>query len=322
MSGEKRSYPEDEDEPWRPRRREVQAPQIVPGVGSDDLPIGKLCNLISLSKYKDMPVLRKLDWRKVAGTEYPKRRKLTTERSLAAALTQTRGHEITDPPCSNCEKGLGPWETCVVITNKEDDSKLAGTCANCQFSRRKDCSFRAIKIEDIEDPEYEWEKEDKDLNKIPYAPSSTLEPGEASSAISELRDTSIESPLKPQNMEDDPELPTYLDPDIRPGNPPEKALHSRSPVETQVLDGLQIAVAQKDPGETSMTTNGSSPSTKSKLDGNLLPFPLGPEAFDSLSLLRQAERDTVIHLEAMRKRISELEMKENQQALYNPWDFL
>ena len=175
----------------------------------------------------------------------------------------------------------------------------------------------AIKIEDIEDPEFEWEKEDKDLKKIPYAPSSTLESGEASNAISELRDTLIERSLKSQNMEDDPELPTYSDLDIRPRNPPEKALHSQSLVER-----LTNAVANKDPGETSMSINGSSSSTKSKLDGDLLPFPLGPDAFNNLPLLRQAERDTVIHLEAMWKRISELEMKENQQALYNPWDFL
>lgn len=111
---------------------------VVPGVGVDDLPISKSFTSDAIRKYENMPVTRKLHWR-MSPNGRLQRRPLVNKISCTAALIQTRGYEVSDR-CSNCQNRLGPWEACVIMTG-EKDSKFAGSCANCQYSRRRNCTF-------------------------------------------------------------------------------------------------------------------------------------------------------------------------------------
>lgn len=115
---------------------------VLPGVDVDDLPIAEPFASNAMKEYQAMPVARKLDWRSPYGR--PNRRSLSNQISRTAAFIQTRGVAVSGP-CFNCEKGMGPWQTCVIMVN-EKDSKLAGTCANCQFSRKYDCNFRTCDV--------------------------------------------------------------------------------------------------------------------------------------------------------------------------------
>jgi hypothetical protein len=64
------------------------------------------------------------------------------------------------------------------------------------------------------------------------------------------------------------------------------------------------------------------PSTKPcRLDGNIVRFPLAPEAIDNLPLLREASKDLTKHLATVQKRIVQLEEKEREKSM-NPWDLV
>lgn len=116
-------------------------------------------------------------------------------------------------------------------------------------------------------------------------------------------------------------VPNLQAPSIPPAEKSQRTMPA-SMVETQIL--LESVVVKEEKATSSITGRFSPSVTKpsSKLDGRLLPFPLGPEAFDNLPLLRQAIKDTEKHLQAMRKRAGDLELKEEQKETYNPWDFI
>ncbi|PYI04323.1 hypothetical protein BO78DRAFT_471324 [Aspergillus sclerotiicarbonarius CBS 121057] len=95
-----------------------------------------------------------------------------------------------------------------------------------------------------------------------------------------------------------------------------EALHE-TPVKTQsywdpVHDGIK---SERD--------NVMSSPVSCRLDGDVIPFPLGPETIDNLSLLKQAAKEMEIHLETIKRRIKQLEEKDKaQRDIINPWDLV
>ncbi|GLA44193.1 hypothetical protein AnigIFM63309_002629 [Aspergillus niger] len=66
----------------------------------------------------------------------------------------------------------------------------------------------------------------------------------------------------------------------------------------------------------------SSPGT-SRLDGSILPFPLGPETIDDLPFLRQAVTEMEMHLGTLRRRVRQLEDRERvKNNSINPWELV
>ncbi|PLB51205.1 hypothetical protein P170DRAFT_425463 [Aspergillus steynii IBT 23096] len=350
MSQTGQSEPDD-DEPWRPRRKRQSSEtrpsvpaELVPGVNVDDLPIAEPFTTDAIKRYQVMPVARKLDWRTPFHGK-PRRRSLANKISRTAAFIQTTGVEVADP-CSNCDKGLGPWQACVIMIN-EEDSKLAGTCANCQFSRKYDCDFRAFKIEDIYDfnSENAWKSiPDK---KDEMSGQSRVDRTVTTVLSAELPDwfsnnRSLFSGAQPIAISKSQSPETSNTTTSYPGILPARPAQRESLVETQVsVEAIVVkeekdsilsaslaqrerlvesqvsvegAIVKEERDATNLTLNPNLDVTKSKLDGGLLPFPLGPDAFDNLPLLRQAIKDTEKHLQAMRKRADELEVKEKQKS--------
>lgn len=58
---------------------------------------------------------------------------------------------------------------------------------------------------------------------------------------------------------------------------------------------------------------------RSRLDGKVVPFPLGPETINDLPLLKQAIKDIVAHLNILHRRVQQLE--EKHQSI-NPWELV
>lgn len=72
------------------------------------------------------------------------------------------------------------------------------------------------------------------------------------------------------------------------------------------------------------TTTASSADVriKCKHDGKAIPFPLKPEAFNNLPLLRQALLDMTQHYDVIRRRIEQIEGTEPHRSTVNPWDLV
>ncbi|PWY70669.1 hypothetical protein BO83DRAFT_428176 [Aspergillus eucalypticola CBS 122712] len=65
-----------------------------------------------------------------------------------------------------------------------------------------------------------------------------------------------------------------------------------------------------------------SPGT-SRLDGSILPFPLGPETIDDLPFLRRAVTEMEMHLGTLRRRVRQLEDRERMRdSSINPWELV
>ncbi|KAF7178528.1 hypothetical protein CNMCM7691_007227 [Aspergillus felis] len=61
------------------------------------------------------------------------------------------------------------------------------------------------------------------------------------------------------------------------------------------------------------------PAPRSRLDGKVVPFPLGPETINDLPLLKQAIKDIVAHLNILHRRVQQLEEKRRS---INPWELV
>lgn len=61
------------------------------------------------------------------------------------------------------------------------------------------------------------------------------------------------------------------------------------------------------------------PAPRSRLDGKVVPFPLGPETINNLPLLKQAIKDIVAHLNILHRRVQQLEEKYES---INPWELV
>jgi hypothetical protein len=94
----------------------------------------------AVNYYKELPVVRKLDWR-VDDRGQPMRRELSNTRTLVAGYVQTRG-QIAETPCTFCAQGKGVWRQCVVGSDAQEEKPMTQACANCRFSQRSLGSLR------------------------------------------------------------------------------------------------------------------------------------------------------------------------------------
>jgi hypothetical protein len=116
--------------------------ELITGVDASDLPIAGDNPNEAQKRYQELPAIRILDWQ-IDGDGQPIRKPLRDSTALTAALIQTRGTEAADP-CSFCRDNKGTWRMCVIGLNPDENSKLAGACANCRFSRRHNCDLREL----------------------------------------------------------------------------------------------------------------------------------------------------------------------------------
>ncbi|KAI9375655.1 hypothetical protein BJX61DRAFT_105579 [Aspergillus egyptiacus] len=76
-------------------------------------------------------------------------------------------------------------------------------------------------------------------------------------------------------------------------------------------------------GQSATVTSSQSVQTQSRHHGKVIPFPLPPDTFDSLTDLRQAYDDIAYHVEVVRERIVELEeLEERKLCTSNPWNLI
>ncbi|GIC85785.1 DUF3716 domain-containing protein [Aspergillus udagawae] len=248
----KRPRPESESEeegPYRPRRRgncevslgsQSERDELITGVDASDLPIAADNPNEAQKRYQKQAAIRILDWQ-VDGDGQPIRKPLRDSTALTAALIQTRGTEAADP-CSFCKDNKGTWRMCVVESSPDDNSKLAGACANCRFSRRHYCDLHT-----------------------------------ANSSVAE-------------------EV--------------QKNKGQAAPIQEDIQPNVEEHVKESD---------SQTPAPRSRLDGKIVPFPLGPETINDLPLLKQAIKDIVAHLNILHRRVQQLE--EKRQSI-NPWELV
>ncbi|RHZ73821.1 hypothetical protein CDV55_104462 [Aspergillus turcosus] len=270
----KRPRPESEsedEEPYRPRRRskgevslgpQDERDELITGVDASDLPIAGDNANEAQKRYQNLRAVRILDWQ-LDGDGQPIRKPLRDSTALTAALIQTRGTEATDP-CSFCKDNKGTWRMCVVKPSPDENSKLAGACANCRFSRRHNCDLRAPKDDESMDSSF--------ISK--HSSTDTAE----SSVVEEMQ----------QNEGQGVPIPIQED------------------IQTNVQDYATESDSQ-------------TPAARSRLDGKIVPFPLGPETINDLPLLKQAIEDIVAHLNILHRRVQQLE--EKHQSI-NPWELV
>ncbi|KAF4155447.1 hypothetical protein CNMCM6936_009025 [Aspergillus lentulus] len=268
----KRPRPESESEeegPYRPRRHgKVEASlgsqnerdELITGVDAADLPIAGDNPNKAQRKYQKLPAIRILDWQ-IDGDGQPIRKPLRDSTALTAALIQTRGTEMIDP-CSFCKDNKGTWRMCVVEPNPDENSKLAGACANCRFSRRHNCDLRAPKDD---------ESIDSSLSSRDFLTDTTY-----SSVAEEVQ----------------------------------KDEGQAAPIQEDTQTNVQEQVKESD---------SQTPAPRSRLDGKVVPFPLGPDTINDLPLLKQAIKDIVAHLNILHRRVQQLE--EKRQSI-NPWELV
>ncbi|GFF33068.1 hypothetical protein IFM46972_03763 [Aspergillus udagawae] len=266
----KRPRPESESEeegPYRPRRRgngevslgsQSERDELITGVDASDLPIAADNPNEAQKRYQKQAAIRILDWQ-VDGDGQPIRKPLRDSTALTAALIQTRGTEAADP-CNFCKDNKGTWRMCVVEPSPDDNSKLAGACANCRFSRRHNCDLRA-------------HKDDESID---------------SSFMSSLPDTANSSVAEEV----------------------QKNKRQAAPIQEDIQPNVEEHVKESD---------SQTPAPRSRLDGKVVPFPLGPETINDLPLLKQAIKDIVAHLNILHRRVQQLE--EKRQSI-NPWELV
>ncbi|KAF7118138.1 hypothetical protein CNMCM5793_007531 [Aspergillus hiratsukae] len=269
----KRPRPESESEeegPYRPRRRskgevslgsQDERDELITGVDASDPIAGDNANEAQ-KRYLKLPAIRILDWQ-LDEEGQPIRKPLRDSTALTAALIQTRGTEAADP-CSFCKDNKGTWRMCVVEPIPDENSKLAGACANCRFSRRHNCDLRAL-------------KHDESIDSSFISKHSSTDTAESSVAEEMQKNEGQGVPI---------------------------------PIQEDIQTTVQENVKE---------TDSQTPAAKSRLDGKVVPFPLGPETINDLPLLKQAIKDMVAHLNILHRRVQQLE--EKHQSI-SPWELV
>ncbi|PYH31182.1 DUF3716 domain-containing protein [Aspergillus neoniger CBS 115656] len=111
--------------------------------------------------------------------------------------------------------------------------------------------------------------------------------------------------------------------------PPEPCIHCREGKgvwKTGIDVGYTSRDGERDSGPTikleRSEVSTSSPGT-SRLDGSILPFPLGPETIDDSPFLRRALTEMEMHLGTLRRRVRQLEDRERMRdSSINPWELV
>ncbi|GIJ89342.1 hypothetical protein Asppvi_008280 [Aspergillus pseudoviridinutans] len=248
----KRPRPESESEeegPYRPHRRgkgevslgsQSDRDELIAGVDASDLPIAADNPNEAQKRYQKLAAIRVLDWQ-IDGDGQPIRKPLRDSTALTAALIQTRGTEAADP-CSFCKDNKGTWRMCVVEPSPDDNSKLAGACAN-------------------------------------YSSFTSTD------SLTDITNSSVAEEVH-------------------------KDEERAAPIQEDIQTNVQEHIKESD---------SQTPAPRSRLDGKVVPFPLGPETINDLPLLKQAIKDIVAHLNILHRRVQQLE--EKRQSI-NPWELV
>ncbi|RAK88327.1 hypothetical protein BO79DRAFT_228874 [Aspergillus costaricaensis CBS 115574] len=287
---------------------EIPPSELLPGLTHNDLPHLGTRPSSSMLEYHQLPILRHLEWRTDETTNEPLRRPLKDVVSLTAAFAQTRGCEPPEP-CLHCREGKGVWKTCVVGFDTREGMSAHGACAACRFSRRG-CSFNV----QVEEPEPETPVRIKD--EVGSEAGLTTPPPSASRGYST---TAVASGRgggrgRGRGRRFVRSRPYNLRPRVTTPTPTgsEMGFTSR---DGEGDSGPMIKSERND-----MLT--SSPDT-SRLDGSILPFPLGPETIDDLPFLRRALTEMEMHLGTLRRRVRQLEERERMRDDgINPWELV
>ncbi|PYH73309.1 DUF3716 domain-containing protein [Aspergillus vadensis CBS 113365] len=291
-------------------RVEIPPSELLPGLTHNDLPLLGTRPSSSMLEYHQLPILRHLEWRIDETTNEPLRRPVKDVVSLTAAYAQTRGCEPPEP-CLHCREGKSVWKTCVVGFDTREGMSAHGACAACRFSRRG-CSFN-MQVEEPETPVRVKDEDGADEIGLTTPPPSGSR-GYLITAVAAGRSRGggrgggrargrrfIRS--RPYNLRPRVTTPTPSGSDMGYTSRDEERDSNR-----EIKSERREAVAY-------------SPGT-SRLDGSILPFPLGPETIDDLPFLRRAVTEMEMHLGTLR-RVRQLEDRERMRdTSINPWELV
>ncbi|KNG89546.1 hypothetical protein ANOM_001939 [Aspergillus nomiae NRRL 13137] len=290
--------------PTRKAKRSKQAhTPAVSGLGPHDLPDAGPNPNPAIEYYLNLPVQRTLDWQTDRNNR-PVIRELTNNLSRLAAFVQTRG-TVTSEPCTFCREHLGVWKACIIGSDTTADTKIHGSCANCRFSRRYTCAHR-IHCESSEDI---------------GSSSGTREGTDPSSQPLASQEVHIARPVSDEEAE---RFLLLLQPSSSQG---QSGPTTQAPSNVQESEHSKSVTWTKvpEPGRTMTCMTAASSEdgrVKCRHDGKAIAFPLRPEAFHNLPLLKQALLDMTQHYDVIRRRIEQIEGTEPHQSTVNPWDLV
>ncbi|KAL4883416.1 hypothetical protein BJY04DRAFT_216240 [Aspergillus karnatakaensis] len=275
--------------------------EILPGISSDDLPLPPSGELRPEIEYwVGRPVLRKLDWQQDENGR-PIRTLHSNMGAFHAAFVQTRG-KLAEIPCTRCAEGKGQWKLCVV--GEKNDTPGDEVCANCRGINNWQCSHRSS------------------CSDTP--PADNIPPH----TTSESPHTPVRTPPRQRASK---HSPTCVQPSRASRSPNSKSAHmygqnyiavrrrgsghtKKSPVRAQ---------SQRTPRSTKVEPHRPAQTRiPSRHDGSLVPFPLAPDMFNNLNVLKEALNDQQRHMEIIQQRIRQLERDELEKTATNPWDLL
>ncbi|OJI80877.1 hypothetical protein ABZX51_010918 [Aspergillus tubingensis] len=291
-------------------RVEIPPSELLPGLTHTDLPLLGPRPSPSMLEYHQLPIVRPLEWRIDETTNEPLRRPLKDVVSLTAAFAQTRGCEPPEP-CIHCREGKSVWKTCVVGFDTREGMSAHGACAACRFSRRG-CSFN-VQVEELE-PETPVRVKDEDGAEVGLTtPPPSASRGYSTTAVASGRGRGG-GRARGRGRRSTRQRPYNLRPRVTTPTPSGIDVGYTSRDEER--DMRPIIKSERN----DMLT--SSPGT-SRLDGSILPFPLGPETIDDLPFLRRAVTEMEMHLGTLRRRVRQLEDRERMRdSSINPWELV
>ncbi|PYH96427.1 hypothetical protein BO71DRAFT_471650 [Aspergillus ellipticus CBS 707.79] len=282
----KRGQPDHIKEPQAYQQVSLEIPkmEIISGVSYEDLPLLGSRPSETMLEYSQLPVLRKLEWR-LDDQGQPLRRALKDIVSQTAAFAQTRGSEVSDP-CHHCKQKRSVWQSCVVGFDTREGSNMHGSCSSCRFSRRY-CTLGRLSLHTFPVPP-------TDISASRVLRSDDAWPGMDCS--DEMSTDSIMANTLPTSTGSSPK-------------------HDPKVTEETVWDTPRSVKPEPD-------FPTSTPSA-CRLDGKVIPFPLGPETIDDLPLLQEAMHEMTVHLEILKRRVKQLETREQRKGeTINPWELV
>ncbi|RAH57920.1 hypothetical protein BO85DRAFT_487745 [Aspergillus piperis CBS 112811] len=280
-------------------RVEIPPSELLPGLTHNDLPLLGTRPSSSMLEYDQLPILRHLEWRIDENSNEPLRRPLKDVVSLTAAFAQTRGCEALEP-CIHCREGKGVWKTCVVGFDTREGMSAHGACAACRFNVQAEEPETPIRV-----------KDEAGLATPPssasrgYSATATAAGRSGSGGRGRGRGRRFVVRSRPYNLRPRATTPTPSGSDM--------GYTSRDDEEREL--GPMI---KSESSEVSTYSSGTS-----RLDGRILPFPLGPETIDDLPFLRRAVTEMEMHLGTLRRRVRQLEDRERMRdSSMNPWELV
>ncbi|KAE8375830.1 hypothetical protein BDV26DRAFT_294644 [Aspergillus bertholletiae] len=286
----------------RAKKKQQQADASAPE--PHDLPIPGPNPTSTIEYYSRLPVQRLLDWQ-LDKSNSPVVREITNNLSRLAAFVQTRGTEASEP-CSFCREKQGVWQSCIIGSDTTADMKIHGSCANCRFSRRYTCAHRIHR------------EGSADIGSPSAARGETQPP-------SQPTDEDAFHIARPVSDEEAEQFLILLQPKSAQGQSSpstQKSGNVQGSEQGQSVTQGKVPQPQKTMAFASVTSDSVAARVKCRHDGKAIPFPLRPEAFHDVSLLRQSLHDMTQHYNVIRQRIEQIEGTEPHRTMVNPWDLI